>query len=143
MLNLKTLETSAKGTKLPLDTLLDSLPFDAQGLVPAIAQDAVTREVLMLAWMNRDAIDQTLASGRVTYFSRSRQRLWVKGETSGHVQHLRSMRIDCDGDALLLEVEQHGPACHTLRETCFYLQVTGDSVEIISEPTLPSQPSGQ
>ena len=86
----------------------------------------------MLAWMNRAALRETLATGHVWYWSRSRARLWRKGETSGHVQHLRELRLDCDGDALLLLVEQTGPACHTGRATCFYNAVRGDRVEVIS-----------
>jgi phosphoribosyl-AMP cyclohydrolase len=97
-----------------------SLTYDARGLLPAVAQDAATGEVLMLAWMNREAVERTLATGRVTYWSRSRAALWVKGETSGHVQRLVEMRADCDGDALLVRVEQTGPACHTGARSCFF-----------------------
>jgi phosphoribosyl-AMP cyclohydrolase len=89
------------------------------GLVCAVAQQHDTGEVLMVAWMNDEAIERTLTTRRATYFSRSRQRLWVKGETSGHTQHVRSVRLDCDGDTLLLAVEQTGPACHTGTRTCF------------------------
>ena len=101
----------------------DTLRYDDRGLVAAVAQDAGTGEVLMLAWMNRDAVAETLRTGRVTYWSRSRGALWRKGETSGHVQRLREMRVDCDRDALLLLVDQTGPACHTNRRTCFYTAV--------------------
>jgi phosphoribosyl-AMP cyclohydrolase len=100
--------------------VLDAVRFDTAGLVPAIAQQHDTGEVLMLAWMNRAALEETLATGRVCYFSRSRNALWRKGETSGQAQHLRELRIDCDGDALLLLVEQTGVACHTGRRSCFY-----------------------
>ncbi|MBV8704826.1 MAG: phosphoribosyl-AMP cyclohydrolase [Acetobacteraceae bacterium] len=100
--------------------VLDAVRFDAAGLVPAIAQQHDTGEVLMLAWMNRAALEETLATRRVCYFSRSRDALWRKGETSGQVQHLKELRIDCDGDALLLLVEQTGVACHTGRRSCFY-----------------------
>ena len=100
--------------------VLDAVRFDAAGLVPAIAQQHDTGEVLMLAWMNQAALEETLATGRVCYFSRSRNALWRKGETSGQVQHLKELRIDCDGDALLLLVEQTGVACHTGRRSCFY-----------------------
>ena len=93
--------------------------FDSAGLIPAIAQQSGSGEVLMLAWMNRESLELTLATGRATYYSRSRASLWVKGETSGHVQHVRAISLDCDGDALLLEVEQIGPACHTGRASCF------------------------
>ena len=101
----------------------DTLRYDDRGLVAAVAQDAGTGEVLMLAWMNRDAVAETLRTGRATYWSRSRGALWRKGETSGHVQRLREMRVDCDRDALLLLVDQTGPACHTNRRTCFYTAV--------------------
>jgi len=99
--------------------VLEAIRFDAAGLVPAIAQQHDTGEVLMLAWMNRDAVAETLATQRVCYFSRSRGALWRKGETSGQVQHLKELRVDCDGDTLLLVVDQTGPACHTGTETCF------------------------
>lgn len=97
--------------------------FDAAGLVAAIAQDAETGEVLMLAFMNAEALDATLRTGRATYWSRSRQALWVKGETSGHVQEVLEVRIDCDQDAVLLRVRQAGPACHTGARSCFYRAV--------------------
>jgi phosphoribosyl-AMP cyclohydrolase len=93
--------------------------FNASGLVPAIAQDAATGRVLMLAWMNASAYAQTLATRRATYWSRSRGQLWVKGETSGHTQFVREVRLDCDGDTVLLVVDQTGPACHTGAATCF------------------------
>ncbi|WP_415402723.1 phosphoribosyl-AMP cyclohydrolase [Tateyamaria sp. SN3-11] len=113
-----------------------SLQFDAKGLVPAIAQDAGTGEVLMMAWMNAEAVARTLETGRVTYWSRSRQSFWVKGETSGHVQELVSLRVDCDRDCLLMQVRQTGPACHTGRRTCFYTDVTeGTEVEIMEPMT--------
>jgi phosphoribosyl-AMP cyclohydrolase len=113
---------------------LDSIRYDASGLVPAIAQRHDTGEVLMLAWMNRDAVRETLETGRVTYWSRSRAALWRKGETSGHTQALRWFRIDCDGDALLLGVEQLGAACHTNHPTCFFREVGEDGLTVISEP---------
>jgi phosphoribosyl-AMP cyclohydrolase len=99
---------------------LDTLRFDPAGLVAAIAQQHDTGEVLMLAWMNRDAVEETLRTGRVCYWSRSHGALWRKGETSGQEQRLVEMRFDCDGDALLLLVDQTGVACHTGRRTCFY-----------------------
>ncbi|QUL80377.1 phosphoribosyl-AMP cyclohydrolase [Brevibacterium sp. SMBL_HHYL_HB1] len=92
---------------------------NADGLVPVIVQEATTREVLMLAWMDVEAVERTLATGRATYWSRSRGEYWVKGETSGHVQHVRSLSLDCDADTLLLLVDQTGPACHTNTPTCF------------------------
>jgi len=100
--------------------ILDAIRFDADGLVAAVAQQHETGELLMLAWMNRDAVAETLATGRVCYWSRSRGALWRKGETSGQTQRLVEMRVDCDGDALLLLVDQHGVACHTGRRSCFY-----------------------
>ncbi len=102
------------------DSLLASVAFDSSGLVPVIAQAHDTREILMLAWMNRQSLSETLATGRVCYWSRSRRALWRKGETSGNVQRLVSCRLDCDGDALLLLVEQTGPACHTGARNCFF-----------------------
>lgn len=110
-----------------------SLRYDANGLIPAIAQDHATGEVLMMAWMNADAVAKTLASGNVTYWSRSRQSFWVKGETSGHLQKLVEMRVDCDRDCLLVLVDQTGPACHTNRRSCFYSAVRdGAEVEIMA-----------
>src|SRR3712207_6698228 len=100
--------------------LLDSVRFDSHGLVPCIAQQHDTGEVLMMAWMNRAALAETLATGRVTYWSRSRQALWRKGETSGQVQALMDLRLDCDGDTLLALVDQTGVACHTGRRNCFF-----------------------
>jgi len=102
------------------DAIIAQIEFDAQGLVPAIAQQHDTGEVLMLAWMNRDAVVETLATGRVCYFSRSRGKLWRKGESSGQTQRLIELRLDCDGDALLVLVDQLGVACHTGRRDCFF-----------------------
>ncbi|TYB81580.1 phosphoribosyl-AMP cyclohydrolase [Maritimibacter fusiformis] len=110
------------------------LRYNEAGLVPVVAQDHRSGEVLMLAWMNRGAVERTLASGRVTYWSRSRQAYWVKGETSGHVQKLVELRVDCDADALLVLVEQEGPACHTNRRSCFYSAVQGGEVVEIMAP---------
>ncbi|WP_456390902.1 phosphoribosyl-AMP cyclohydrolase [Profundibacter sp.] len=110
-----------------------TLKFDDKGLIPAIAQDQGTGEVLMMAWMNAEAVAHTLETGRVTYWSRSRSAFWVKGETSGHVQELVEMRIDCDRDCLLVIVRQSGPACHTNRRSCFYTAIRdGDEVEVMS-----------
>lgn len=102
-----------------------TLKFDAAGLIPAIAQDAASGEVLMMAWMNAEAVRRTLDTGRVTYWSRSRSSFWVKGESSGHVQQLVELRVDCDRDCLLVLVDQTGPACHTLRRSCFFTAVRG------------------
>ena len=108
------------------------LTYDEKGLIPAIAQDAASGEVLMMAWMNAEALARTLETGRVTYWSRSRQAFWVKGESSGHVQELVDLRVDCDRDCLLLQVRQTGPACHTNRRSCFYTAVRdGAEVELM------------
>jgi phosphoribosyl-AMP cyclohydrolase len=110
-----------------------TLRYDAQGLIPAVAQDAASGEVLMVAWMNAEAVTRTLATGDVTYWSRSRGAFWVKGETSGHRQRLVELRVDCDRDCLLILVAQDGPACHTNRRSCFYTAVRGGAeVEIMA-----------
>ncbi len=110
-----------------------SLTYNDAGLIPAIAQDHGTGEVLMMAWMNAEAVARTLATGQVTYWSRSRQAFWIKGETSGHVQKLIDLRVDCDRDCLLLQIEQTGPACHTGRRSCFYTSVRdGGEVELMA-----------
>jgi phosphoribosyl-AMP cyclohydrolase len=120
----------------PIGAVLDALCFDGNGLVPAIAQQHDTGEVLMLAWMNRDSIAETLSTGRVCYWSRSRGQLWRKGETSGQTQHLRELRIDCDGDTILLLVEQDGVACHTGRRACFYRAVRDGALVEIAAPLI-------
>ena len=123
-----------------MSTLLDRIAFDAAGLVPAVAQQHDTGEVLMVAWMNRDAVAETLATGRVCYWSRSRRAPWRKGETSGQVQHLVEMRLDCDGDTLLLLVDQHGVACHTGRRSCFYRAAKdGEWVEVAGVEVPPER----
>ena len=110
-----------------------SLTYDSHGLIPAIAQDHATGQVLMLAWMNAASLAKTLETGQVTYWSRSRAELWAKGASSGHVQRLVELRIDCDRDSLLLLVNQTGPACHTDRQSCFYTAVRdGAEVEILT-----------
>jgi phosphoribosyl-AMP cyclohydrolase len=103
-----------------MDKLLYQVSFDAQGLIPAIAQDHETGEVLMMAWMNKEALEETIRTGQVCYWSRSRGKLWRKGESSGQQQRLVELRLDCDGDTILLKVEQKGVACHTGRKSCFY-----------------------
>ena len=116
---------------------VDAVAWNAEGLAPAIAQDAATGRVLMLAWMNRDALRETLTRGEAVYWSRSRQRLWHKGETSGHVQRVHEVRLDCDGDALLLVVtQQDGIACHTGRASCFYRTWTPDGDWVATDPIL-------
>jgi len=114
--------------------ILAAIRFDDSGLVPAIAQQHDTGEVLMMAWMNSESVAETLATGHVCYWSRSRRAFWRKGESSGHVQHLVEMRIDCDGDTLLLLVDQTGPACHTNRRNCFYRATRGGKLVTIAEP---------
>ena len=110
-----------------------TLKYDEKGLIPAIAQDHETGEVLMMAWMNAESVSRTLESGKVTYWSRSRQSFWVKGESSGHLQELVDFRLDCDRDCLLVLVNQTGPACHTNRRSCFYTAVRGGAeVELIA-----------
>ncbi|KPP88899.1 MAG: phosphoribosyl-AMP cyclohydrolase HisI [Rhodobacteraceae bacterium HLUCCA08] len=110
-----------------------TLRFDSNGLIPCIAQDEETGEVLMMAWMTVEAVERTLETRRVTYWSRSRNALWIKGETSGHVQDLVDLRVDCDSDCLLAVVRQTGPACHTNRRSCFYTSVgSGDEVEVMA-----------
>lgn len=103
---------------------LDTLKFDANGLIPAVVQDKENGQVLMVAYMNRESILQTLSTGLCTYWSRSRQKFWVKGETSGHLQHVKAIRVDCDADCLLIEIEQVGAACHTGNRSCFFRRVT-------------------
>ncbi len=105
------------------------LKFTADGLLPAVAQDVTTGEVLMLAWMDREALRRTLATGRATYWSRSRNEYWVKGETSGNTQTVESVHLDCDGDAILLRVDQSGAACHTGNRTCFFTELRGGDIE--------------
>lgn len=137
---IKRTERLPVGAGLPWSEVLDSLPFNDAGLLPAIAQQHDTGEVLMLAWMNREAIVETLQTGRVCYWSRSRRQFWRKGETSGQIQRLMEMRLDCDGDTLLLLVDQTGPACHTGRRSCFYHAVRGDRLKVIQPVVLdPAQ----
>jgi len=121
-------------------SVLDAIAFDADGLVPAVAQQHDTGEVLMLAWMDRAAVTETLATGRAVYFSRSRQRLWRKGESSGQTQALVELRLDCDGDAILLLVDQLGVACHTGRRDCFFRAARdGALVEVAAPLVTPEQ----
>jgi phosphoribosyl-AMP cyclohydrolase len=110
------------------------LKYNDDGLIPAIAQDAKSGDVLMMAWMNIGAVERTIGTGKVTYWSRSRQEYWVKGATSGNTQKLVEFYVDCDRDCLLLKVEQIGPACHTNRPTCFYTQVSGGKEIVTQEP---------
>ena len=110
----------------------NSLKYNADGLIPAIAQDAENGDVLMMAWMSQEAVEKTLETGRVTYWSRSRQAFWIKGETSGHTQELVELRIDCDRDTILVLVNQTGAACHTNRRSCFYMALeNNEEIEIL------------
>jgi len=119
-----------------IEQALGEIRFDADGLVPAIAQQHDTGEVLMMAWMNREAVRVTLAEGRACYWSRSRQVLWRKGETSGQVQQLHELRLDCDGDTVLLLVDQAGVACHTGRRSCFFRAWRGSAWATIAGPLI-------
>ena len=132
----KKTEKFETGQSMPLTQVMSDLPWNEQGLLPAIAQQFDSKEVLMMAWMNQQALQETLQTGRVCYWSRSRQQLWRKGESSGQVQLLKEMRFDCDGDTVLLLVDQTGPACHTGRRHCFYNLVRDDEVVVDSEPLL-------
>jgi len=115
-------------------SMLESIRFNQDGLIPAIAQDAESGRVLMMAWMNEEAVNQTLATGYAHYYSRSRQQQWKKGESSGHLQKVIDIYLDCDGDTLLLNIEQTGPACHTNRVSCFYKQMQDGEWITIEEP---------
>ncbi len=130
----KQLEPLAKGDSVAFSQAIDQLRFDDRGLIPAIAQQHDTGEVLMMAWMNKESIIESLSTKQVCYWSRSRQAFWRKGESSGNVQKLIEMRIDCDGDTLLCAVDQTGPACHTDRTNCFYLRVDEENLSIIANP---------
>jgi len=122
-----------------MEDLISRLAFNPEGLIPAIAQQHDTGEVLMLAWMNRESIEQTLATGQVCYFSRSRNKLWRKGETSGQTQTLIELRLDCDADTILLLVDQTGVACHTGRRTCFYTALRDGTLTEILQPEMPPE----
>jgi phosphoribosyl-AMP cyclohydrolase len=123
-----------------MSDLFDVVTFNDNGLVPAIVQDAETDEVLMMAYMNAETLRKTLDTGRMTYWSRSREAEWVKGNTSGHVQHLKEARIDCDGDTLLFRVEQEGGACHTGYRSCFYRRVEDDEGDLVEDGTAVFDP---
>lgn len=130
----KALEKQAKGSSFDPNEAIESLKFNSDGLIPAIAQQHDSGEVLMMAWMNKASIVETLKTGQVCYWSRSRQSYWRKGESSGHLQKLVSMHADCDGDTLLLKVDQLGAACHTNRRNCFYIQIGSEKAEITADP---------
>jgi len=123
----------------PIERALAEIKFGIDGLVPAIAQQHDTGEVLMMAWMNRDAVRASLAEGRACYWSRSRGKLWRKGETSGQTQQLHELRLDCDGDTVLLLVDQHGVACHTGRRNCFFRAWRDGEWVVVAEPQIPPE----
>lgn len=133
-LDWKAIEKQPSGSQFDLEQALDSLKYNADGLIPAIAQQHDTGEVLMMAWMNKLSIQETLKTKHVCYWSRSRQTYWRKGESSGNQQTLISMATDCDADTLLLKVDQKGPACHTNRRSCFYNEISDKQVTISSDP---------
>jgi phosphoribosyl-AMP cyclohydrolase len=126
-----------------IDAALAAIKFDPQGLVPAIAQQHDSGEVLMMAWMDRDAVAETMRTGRVCYWSRSRRAPWRKGDTSGHIQQLVDLRIDCDGDTLLVLVEQTGAACHTGRHNCFFRAIRGGALEAIAPVVVDMSRTGK
>ncbi|MDD3926408.1 MAG: phosphoribosyl-AMP cyclohydrolase [bacterium] len=114
-------------------SIADQLKFDKDGLIPAIVQDHRTGELLMVAYMNKEAVERSLSDGRAWYWSRSRRQYWLKGESSGHFQHIKGVFVDCDADALLLKVEQVGGACHTGFRSCFYRQIEGDELREVGD----------
>lgn len=129
-------ENAEQGQTFKAGLVFESLKFNEQGLIPAIAQQHDTKEVLMMAWMNAESLQETITNGRVCYWSRSRQSLWRKGESSGQVQTLKELKMDCDGDTLLLLVDQTGPACHTGRRHCFYLTMDQDNIKVTDTPLI-------
>lgn len=135
-LTFKKIEDANVGDSFDWEIVKNIVKFDKDGLIPAIAQQYDTKEVLMMAWMNDKSIQETMETGRVCYWSRSRQNYWRKGEESGQIQVLKSLTFDCDGDTILLQVDQTGPACHTGRRSCFYAQLEGEQITITSEPLI-------
>ncbi len=130
------IEQGKMGQCYELASIIDAIPWNKDGLITAIAQDIQSKDVLMLAWINHDALLETLNTRQVCYWSRSRQRLWRKGESSGHRQKLIEARLDCDGDSILFLVEQNGPACHTDRPNCFYLGLNTQHATILTQPII-------
>ena len=130
---IETLENLPKGSSLALQEVIDNLPWNTQGLINAVTQQYDSGKLLMVAWMNKEALLETIASKRACYWSRSRQCLWRKGETSGRTQEVKSIFLDCDGDAVLLKVDQKGAACHTGRKSCFYNQIIDDRVVVVND----------
>ena len=131
------IESAADKTAFELKQVIDNLAFNDQGLISVITQDASTKDVLMFAWMNKEALELTLETRRVTYWSRSRKKLWIKGESSGNTQTLVSLSFDCDGDCILCLVQQTGPACHTGRPNCFYLKTDAEHGKVIIQGDMP------
>lgn len=124
--------------------ILDELRYDANGLIPAIVQEEGTGRVLMMAWMNKDSLQKTIEVKKTCFWSRSRQKYWIKGESSGHVQHVKSIAFDCDADVLLIQVEQVGAACHEGYKSCFYRVIDGDEVKVIESRLVdPNQVYGK
>jgi phosphoribosyl-AMP cyclohydrolase len=132
----KQLEKARQGDTFDWDAVKQQVKYNEDGLIPAIAQQFDTKDVLMMAWMNEASLQETLKTGRVCYWSRSRQAYWRKGEESGQIQVLKELRFDCDGDAILLLVDQTGPACHTGRKSCFYTAVHDGEAEILTNPLI-------
>ncbi|WP_109439972.1 phosphoribosyl-AMP cyclohydrolase [Acinetobacter haemolyticus] len=130
------MEQGNLGQQFDFESVFEQIKWNQEGLIPAITQDQTSKDVLMMAWVNRDALIETLQTKQVCYWSRSRKCLWRKGESSGHRQYLADARLDCDGDCLLFFVNQTGPACHTLRPTCFYLGLNTDQVTILTQPVI-------
>jgi len=132
----KALEAIPENSRINARTIFDNLSYNDNGLIPVITQDQQSKQVLMMAWMNKASLNYSLNNGVMTYWSRSRNSLWKKGESSGHWQHIVSMQVDCDGDALLFRVNQVGAACHTGRRHCFYFSLDADTHEflITSDP---------
>lgn len=132
----KHMEGEKQGYNIDIAALLNAAGWNAEGMIPAIAQQHDSGEVLMMAWMTRQTLEETLATGRVCYWSRSRGKPWRKGESSGQVQLLRQAWLDCDGDALLLKVDQSGPACHTGRRSCFYMALDAEAGRVDTAPLI-------
>ncbi|WP_445116182.1 phosphoribosyl-AMP cyclohydrolase [Acinetobacter sp. WZC-1] len=130
------MEQGKLGENYDLTQVIDAIPWNQDSLITAITQDIKTKDVLMLAWVNRDALLETLTTKQVCYWSRSRQCLWRKGESSGHRQKLVEARLDCDGDSILFLVEQSGAACHTYRPNCFYIGLVGNHATILTQPMI-------
>lgn len=124
------LENLPDKTSIDLNEVIDQLAFNEDGLIPVIAQDATSKDIRMFAWMNKESLIKTIATKRMTYWSRSRNQFWIKGETSGHTQTIKSMAFDCDGDVILCQIDQVGAACHTGRPGCFYLNVNFEQSQV-------------